>query len=220
MAIDFITYQLRSSRGQEYNQIVGVLVEQAARTTHRHRHGDLLALFLSFTGNHNYINEEIDDLTKISSGVFFHAQGSVTHAINLVIEDLNKRVLNRNLDRGYEGIQAEGSVNITVLHNGWLFMGQMGNAQTYTIGADRFERYGEDGNATEKLGLSKRIQPRLYQCGVDVGDLILMTPRTHASWKAYYLAGSTDLTMNQVKRRLQNQMIQDFSVLAIKTKEG
>ncbi len=52
------------------------------------------------------------------------------------------------------------------------------------------------------------------------GDLILMSPHAHASWKAYYLSGSTELTMTQVKRRLQNQMIQNFSVLAIKTEEG
>jgi len=220
MAIDFITYQLQSTGGKEYHQIPGILVEHAARTTQRHRHGDLLAIFLSFSGEHRYIKEEIDDLTRTASGIFFHAQGSVTKAIQLIIDDLNKRILERNLDRGYEGIQAEGSVNITVLHNGRLFMGQVGNAQTYTIGPERFERYGEDGDTTEKLGRSKRIQSRLYQCGLQAGDLILMSPHAHASWKAYYLSGSTELTMAQVKRRLQNQMIQDFSVLAIKTGEG
>jgi hypothetical protein len=99
-------------------------------------------------------------------------------------------------------------------------MGQVGDAQTYTIGPERFERYGEDGDTTEKLGRSKRIQPRLYQCELQAGDLVLMSPHAHASWKAYYLSGSTELTMAQVKRRLQNQMIQDFSVLAIKTEEG
>ena len=220
MAIDFITYQLQSAGGKEYHQITGVLVEHAARTTHRHRQGDLLALFLSFSGEHHYENEEIDDLVKTASGIFFHAQGSVTRAIQLIIEDLNKSILERNLDRGYEGVQAEGSVNIAVLHNGCLFMGQVGDAQTYTIGSERFERYGKDDDTTEKLGRSKRIQPRLYQYELQAGDLILMSPHAHASWKAYYLSGSTELTMTQVKRRLQNQMIQDFSVLAIKTEEG
>ena len=220
MVIDFITYQLQSIGGKEYHQIPGVLVENAARTTHRHRQDDLLALFLSFSGEHRYISEEIDELTKTASGIFFHTQGSVTRVIQLIMEDLNKRILERNLDRGYEGVQAEGSVNIAVLHNGWLFMGQAGDAQTYTIGPERFERYGEDGDTTEKLGRSKRIQPRLYQCELHAGDLILMSPQAHASWKAYYLSGSTELTMTQVKRRLQNQMIQDFSVLAIKTEKG
>ncbi len=220
MAIDFITYKLQSIGGKEYHQITGVLVEHAARTTHRHRQGDLLAIFLSFSGEHRYINEEINDLAKTASGIFFHAQGSVTRAIQLIVEDLNKRILERNLDRGYEGVQAEGSANITVLHNGWLFMGQVGDAQTYTIGPERFERYGEDGDTTEKLGRSKRIYTRFYQCELQAGDLILMSPHAHASWKAYYLAGSTELTMSRVKRRLQNQMIRDFSVLAIKTEVG
>jgi len=220
MTIDFITYQLQSIGGKEYHQITGVLVEHGVRTTHRHRQSDLLALFLSFSGEHLYLNEEIDDLVKKASGLFFHAQGSVTRAIQLIIEDLNKVILERNLDRGYEGVQAEGSVNIAVLHNNWLFMGQVGDAQTYTIGSERFERCGEDGDATEKLGRSKRIHPRLYQSEIQAGDLILMSPHAHASWKAYYLSGSTELTMSQIKRRLKNQMIRDFSVLAIKTEEG
>ena len=220
MTIDFITYQLQSIGGKEYHQITGVLVERGVRTTHRHRQSDLLALFLSFSGEHRYTNEEIDELVKKASGLFFHAQGSVTRAIQLIIEDLNKAILERNLDRGYEGVQAEGSVNIAVLHNGWLFMGQVGDAQTYTIGSERFERCGEDGDATEKLGRSKRINPRLYQSEIQASDLILMSPHAHASWKAYYLSGSTELTMPQIKRRLKNQMIQDFSVLAIKTEEG
>jgi len=219
MAIDFITYQLQSIGGKEYHHITGVLVEHGVRTTHRHRQSDLLALFLSFSGEHRYLNDEIDDLVKKASGLFFHAQGSVTRAIQLVLEDLNKSILERNLDRGYEGIQAEGSVNIAVLHKGCLFMGQVGDAQTYTIGSERFERFGEDGDTTEKIGRSKRIYPRLYQSEIKAGDLILMSPHTHASWKAYYLSGSTELTMTQIKRRLQNQMIQDFSVLVIKARE-
>ncbi|MDO9545796.1 MAG: hypothetical protein Q7J07_03485 [Pelolinea sp.] len=220
MAIDFVTYQLQSRGGKEFHLISGVLVEKAARTTHRHRQGDLLAIFLSFSGDHRYPDEEINELVRTASGIYFHTQGSVTRAIQNVIEDLNKRVLDRNLDRGYEGVQADGSVNVSVLHNDWLFMGQVGDAHTYTIGSDRFERYGEDGESIEKLGRSKRIQPRLYQCELHTDDLILMSPQSHASWKAYYLSGSTELTMSQVKRRLQNQLIKDFSVLAIKAEEG
>ena len=220
MVIDLITYQLQSRGGKEIHHINGVLVEHAARSTHRHRQGDLLGLFLSFSGDHHYLDQEINDLVKTASGIFFHTQGSVTNAIQNVVEDLNKRILDRNLDRGYEGVQADGSVNISVLHNSWLFMGQVGNAHTYAIGSDRFERFGEDGESTEKLGRSKRIQPRLYQCELQAGDLILLSPQAHASWKAYYLSGSTEMTMPQVKRRLQNQLIKDFSVLAIKAEEG
>ena len=62
MTIDFITYQLQSIGGNEYHQITGILVEHGVRTTHRHRQSDLLALYLSFSGEHLYINKEIDDL--------------------------------------------------------------------------------------------------------------------------------------------------------------
>jgi hypothetical protein len=220
MSIDLTNYQLQIQGGKEFHHIDGVLVKNAARTTHRHRQNDLLAIFLSFSCEHHFHDEKINELVKTGSGVFFHSQGSVTRAIQNTIGDLNKRILDQNLETGFEGTQANGSVNVLVVHNGWLFIGQLGDAQIYVIGDDRFERFGEDGESTEKLGRSKRIQSRLYQCEIETGDLMLMSPKAHASWKAYYLSGSTTMTMAQVKRRLQNQLIEDFSVLAIKAHEG
>jgi hypothetical protein len=220
MTIDLTKYQLQNRGEKEFHHFAGVLVENAARTTHRHRQNDLLAIFLSFSGEHRYSDAEINELVKTASGVFFHTQGSVTRAIQNTIENLNRRILDENLEQGMDGMRADGSVNISVFHNGWMFIGQLGDAHTYAIGEDQFERFGEDGESIEKLGRSKRIQPRLYQSTFRKGDLILMSPKSHASWKAYYLSGSNNMPMTQVKRRLQNQLIEDFSVLVIKAIEG
>ncbi|MCD6356329.1 MAG: hypothetical protein J7L66_03490 [Anaerolineaceae bacterium] len=220
MSIDFITYQLQHIEEREIHQIPGVLVEHASRTAHRHRKRDILSLFLSFTEDQHYSNEEINSLIKEASGIFFHSKGSVTKAIRTIIEYMNKKILERNLEYSNEGVQAEGSVNILVLHNNQLFLGQVGNAQTYIIGPSRFERLGEDGKQTDKLGCTKRVQPRLSQNEMHVGDLILMSPHAYKSWTAYYLSGSNELLIEQIGRRLHNQLIQDFSVLIIKTVEG
>jgi hypothetical protein len=220
MAIDLIKYQLQNRGEKEFHHFAGVLVEKAARTTHRHRQNDLLAIFLSFSGEHRYSDAEINELGKTASGVFFHTQGSVTRAIQNTIEELNRSILEENLDQGLEGKRADGSVNISVIHNGWMFIGQMGDAHTYVIGEGRFERFGEEGESIEKLGRSKRVHPRLYQSAFEEGDLVLMSPEAHASWKAYYLSDSNNMPMSQVKRRLQNQLIEEFSVLVIKAIEG
>jgi len=220
MQIDFIVYQLQHFNNKVYTEIPGVLVERAAKTTHRHRNSNLLAMQLSFSGKHSFQGDEIEQLLKKASGIFFHAQGSVTHAMQLVIEYLNKQIYEKNADWGYEGLQALGSINIAVFHNGGLFIGQAGDAHIFHIGTEVYERFGDEGETTEKLGVSRRLQPRYYQCGLAVGDMLIMTPKSHGSWKSYYLAGSNSITVDLLKRRLHNQMIQDFSALVIKIENG
>jgi len=150
MAIDFVTYQLQSRSGKEFHHINGVLVEHAARTTHRHRQGDLLAMFISFSGDHRYLDDEISDLVSTASGIFFHTKGSVTRAIQCMIEDLNKRILDRNLDRGCEGVQADQTAKAISSkgHQAYLFglgAGQSNDRRIISISgtAGNFSHYYE-----------------------------------------------------------------------------
>ena len=84
----------------------------------------------------------------------------------------------------------------------------------------KYDLFGDGGDSQDKLGVSRRIQARFYQNGLTVGDLLLMSPNAHGSWKSYYLSNSHTIPVHQLKRRLHNQMIQDFSVVILKTQEG
>ena len=220
MQLDLTVYQLLRVADQEYTQIPGVMVERASRSTHRHRQSDLLAMQIVLDGEHTFTGEDIQNLLEKASGTFFHTQGSVTRAILSVIEELNKDLYSYNAEWGYDGKQALASINICVVHNGWLFIGQVGNAHLYRIGPNVYDLYGESGETIEKIGVSKRVHPRFYQCEIIAGDMLLMSPLAHGSWKAYYLSTSHEISIDQLKRRLHNQMIQDFSVVVLKFQEG
>jgi hypothetical protein len=83
-------------------------------------------------------------------------------------------VLERNIDRGYEGVRAGGSIALATLHNGWLFVCLFGKTNAFLISSDKFEELGKAEGDGETLGQSKRIFPRFYQSEVRVGDLILI----------------------------------------------
>ena len=121
MNLDFKYLPLAYHEGEERSDFPGYLVQSAPRSAHRHRRGDLLALVLKLDGKHGYSKDEIDLLTDQAAALFFNTQGSVTRAQQEMTDWVNNQLLERNMDRGYEGIRAVGSLNTAVLHKGWLF---------------------------------------------------------------------------------------------------
>ena len=163
MPIDFTVFQLQRISDSEQTSIPGSIVESAAKLTHRHRQSDLFAIHIVTNGLPDYSTMDLQALAKKASGIFFHTQGSVTRAIQSVVDDINDDFYSLNSEIGSEGAQVLGSVNICVLHNDHVFLGQVGDAVVYHIGEDVYEVFGEGVNAQEKLGVSRRIQARYNQ---------------------------------------------------------
>ena len=78
----------------------------APRGAHRHRREDLLAILLDISGDHHYTNNEIHELAEGAANAFFREQGSVTRAMQQACNDVNRRIMERNLSSAYEGIRA------------------------------------------------------------------------------------------------------------------
>jgi len=220
MSFDFHYYPLVYRAGREGDAIPGLQVLGAPALANRHRQRDLLALLLTISGDHRYDPEELQALTMEAAQVYFQVQGSVTRAMQAVTEALNKQIFDRNLDRGYEGVRALGALNLAVLHNDWLFIGQVGRTQAVFINSGMVEFIAEPADAGDFLGLSRRIQIRLAQMEVQSGDLLLLCEQPPASWNVQNLAGSTTLAMAQVKRRLMNQVTGSLETVALKFQTG
>ena len=220
MSFNFLYYPLVYRAGRESGAIPGMQVLQAPAAAHRHRQHDLLAMVLTVSGDHRYNPEEIQAITQEAASLFFQTQGSVTRAMQAAAEAINKQIFDRNLDRGYEGLRAIATLNLAILHNDWLFIGQMGRTQALFIDADMVETMGETADPGDYLGLSRRIQMRFTQAEIKSGDLLIMCEQPPESWTVQNLAGSAMLPMDNVKRRLMNQVIGSLEALIIKFPEG
>jgi hypothetical protein len=218
--MQFTYYPLAVRQGKERQNIPGALVLAAPRSSHRLRKDDLLAVLLEVSGDHRYSGEEIRELAEKTAAVFFGAQGSVTRAMQQASEETNRLIMERNLDRGYEGIRASGSLCLTVLHNGWLFICQYGQTSALLISSDKYEEFGKSEGAGESLGQSKRILPRFFQSQLKDGDLLLLNSHPPSTWSSYYLAGSAVLELDQLKRRLMNQVSGDIEAIVVKLSTG
>ena len=220
MSFDFIYYPLVYRAGRESDAIPGMQIMQAPAGAHRHRQHDLLAMFLTISGDHRYDPEEIQAMAEEAAALFFQTQGSVTRAMQTMAEAINRKIFDRNLDRGYEGLRALATLNLAVLHNDWLFVGQIGRTKALFINTDMVEIMGESADPSDYLGLSRRIQMRFAQSEINSGDLLVMCDEPPESWTVQNLAGSASLAMDNVKRRLMNQVIGSLEALVLKFPEG
>jgi hypothetical protein len=220
MKIDFCHYLLNYAAGDAIPDLSTVRCDQASKGAHRHRQEDLLGLLLTIRGDHRYQSEELNELAELASSLFFQQQGSVTRAIQVCFDEVNKKILDRNLDRGYEGIRAEGSLNIAVMHQENLFIGQAGETYSLFIGRSNYNQWGETGENETSLGTSKRYPIRFYQSEIEVNDLVILAPNLPHSWNAQNLAGSADQPMAIMKRRLLNQVMEPLNALVIQFREG
>ena len=117
-------------------------------------------------------------------------------------------------------MRALGTLDLTVLHNNWLFLSQVGRTQAILINPAMVDILAETGDPGDYLGLSRRIQVRLAQTEVQPGDMLLFCEQPPASWTVSNLAGSCSLSMPQVKRRLLNQVTGSLETLLIKFVDG
>ena len=218
--MEFIYYPLALRQNKERQHIPGAVVMAAPRGAHRHRREDLLAILLDISGDHHYTNNEIHELAEGAANAFFREQGSVTRAMQQACNDVNRRIMERNLSSAYEGIRAGGTIGIAVLHKGWLFVCLFGCINVFLISSDKFEQFGKAEGLEESLGQTKYILPRFYQSELKDGDLILLNSKVPSTWTSYYLAGCNSLEMPQLKLRLLNQVTTDIEAVVIRARNG
>jgi len=220
MAFDIIYYPLIQKGAGAAPKLPGMLVIHAPRRAHRQRRGDIIAFFLSLNNQKHFQTEQIESALNESADCFFQSQGSVTRAMQDACDDLNKKILNHNLEQALNGDTVNGSVSMVVLHHGWLFYGQYGQTTAIQVEMEDYKEFGRGEGKNESLGQSKRIQLRLYQAEHHAGDLVLFVSVPPETWNAYYLSGSAAMPISQVKRRLLNQVTDHLEAVVFKTREG
>src|SRR5687768_10972454 len=94
--------------GQESAEIPGLLALTPPRKTARGREHTTLVTYLALSGNTSVTCAEIRQLTSETSSIFYQTTGSLTFAMRAVANELNARLLARNLSTTRQGQQVLG----------------------------------------------------------------------------------------------------------------
>ena len=106
--LDLNILPIRRINGQESAEIPGLLAVTPPRKTTRGREQTSLITYLTLTGNASISDAEIIQLINDAATLFYQSSGSLTFAMRAAANDINTKLLARNLSTTGRGQYALG----------------------------------------------------------------------------------------------------------------
>jgi hypothetical protein len=199
---DLFLFSLNMVDREMQPELPGFFAAAAPRKSARLRSEDMLAALLSTSVPLS--QKDLDEIFDHLAQAYFTSSGTVTAGMRSVVEKLNTDLLDRNLRTVREGIQVSGLLNLAVLHHDTLYLLQVGHTHAFTLTHTHVTDHS-DVDAGRGIGLNRTLSPRFYQEAIVPGDLLIFSPDPPGSWSTSTLAGSTQSTLDHLRRRLLNQ---------------
>lgn len=218
-SFDLHFYPLNISGGSDLGELPGGLAAAAPRNANRLRRDDLIAMLLTIRGGRASDEEELPKITRQLADVFFRTLGSVTRAMSAVVEEINRILMDYNLDAAHEGQQLAGMLNLAVIHKGVLFICHCGPTQTFVLHPESVDIFGQNMDV-KSMGANRTVQVQFFQADLKPGNVLAFCANPPYSWTPSNLNGSSYLAMEQVRRRLLNQAGEDLQALVVKLNPG
>ncbi len=188
------TYNLLA--GKPDPDMPGLYTGLPPRRAARGREQDRLVLNLTFEGSAALPAETQREFLEKLTVLFYNTAGTVTFALKAIVNQLNDRLLARNL-RSREGATAIGLFQGLVLHGDTIFIAQSGPTHTFIFGRDSLQHYYEGDDAGRGLGTSRTAAVRFYREDLKPGDQVLFCALPPAHWFTDALAAVGRLPIDQ-----------------------
>lgn len=217
---DLYYFIFNRAADQSPADLPGLLVVPPSKPGGRGREGDLLIIHLTFNGPSPYLPPAERDLLKKLAATYAKSSGSVTSGLRLVAEQLNGILFERNLREARDGAQAFGLLSLAVLRDEMLFLAHAGPARSLVLKNIDVQENADTSPAQRGLGAASAVSLRFYQSMLQPGDVLLISANPPAGWDAATLAGSAQLTLEHLRRRLLAQSEAQTSELVFKFQSG
>ncbi len=218
--VDLSIYTFNLIAGKENPDMPGLYTALPPRHTARGRERDLLVLSLR-TDNGVQLGDLLPkDIIEKVVNAYYATRGTVTAAIKSMVEQLNDRMLARNLRGGRETSPVIGILNAAVIHDEMVYLAHVGPTHSFVLSRDSVQDYHDPFTPTKGLGISRSIAIRYYRNQFIPGDLILFCSQPPRSWTAASLSGSPQVGFDGLRRRLLNQVGTDLQFCLLRASAG
>lgn len=169
-----------------------VYMTTAPKRSARGREDDILLIYLGFTGPNPVPDADLKKWQERLAALFFQSSGSVTNALKVVVEALNKPLFLEN-DR-FEEASTWRTANLclVVLHHGTLFISQDGKTRAMLIRQNSRTLLFDPTLDSRGLGVTALPKPHFFQSELADGDVLLLSTDFPEAWIPLALT-STDV---------------------------
>ncbi len=217
---DLYLMTLNITAGKEQADLPGLLVTPAPKHCDRSRSGDLLLAYSSFSGGNPPPEDQVQKILEDTAGAYFSARGSATAGLRVAVEDLNSLLLTSNLKSAGKGIQRVAQLNLMVLRRETIYLALVGQTRAFLLSGDEIQIFNDTAQNSRGLGLNRNINIQFHQSQLHQKDLLLLSPNPPGNWNSETLAGSSQSTFDQLRRRLLSQSGEELQAVAIQFQLG
>lgn len=217
---DLSVFKYNRLEGKESAELPGLHTSMPPKRTARGREKDRLVVFLQLGERGSVLQGAPLELLEKLSQVYFSTRGTVTNALKTVAEQVNERLLARNLRQAKEGNPVLGWLVLAVLHDDMLYLAQSGPVHSFVITRQGVQHYHDPVGAGRGLGVSRSVSVRFYRSPFKPGDLALLSAHPAQHWTVESLTGSGQLSLDNLRRRLLTQAGSNLCFVMLRTRSG
>jgi len=217
---DLTVFKYNRLQGKEESDLPGLFTSLPPKRAARGREKDRLVIFLQLAERGSPLQGAPEDLLEKLSRLYFATRGTVTSAMKAVADQVNERLLARNLRQAKDGNPLLGLLIVAVLHDEMLYLAHCGPVHSFVINPQTVEHFHDPQGAGRGLGISRTPAIRFFRCTFQPSDLALLCVQPPQNWSRQTLLGSTQLSLDNLRRRLLVQADENLSFVMLRTRKG
>jgi hypothetical protein len=220
MLLDLNLFPLSRSNAQDQPGFPGVYMVTPPRKTARGRERDRLILFFVLSGNAPLTDQQQDLLLARLAQTYYKTPGSITAAQRVVADKLNQYLLDRNLRSSSSGRQGIGWLEVAVLREDLLTLGQCGPTHAILVSSQETQHLHDPQTSGRGLGLTRSVSMRFFQARLQNNDLIILSQQPPTAWTSGALQNAHKQGIESLRRRLISQAGDDLNAVLIQVLRG
>lgn len=180
----------------------GLLALTPPRKTARGREHTSLIAYLTLAGNASFSTAELRQLTHDAANIFYQSTGSLTFAMRVTANEVNSRLLERNLSSTGQGQQALGWLVLAAIRENQCTLLLSGPTHAVWV-ADGASRHIHDPALSGKgLGAGQSVSTYLSQVELRPQDLLVLCGIFPRDWEADLLNERPPASLDASYRKL------------------
>lgn len=180
----------------------GLLAVTPPRKTARGRERDDFIVYLMLSGNTTFSTAEFMKLTNDAAGLFYQSPGPLTSAMRRAADQINSKLLERNLTTTGRGQYALGLLVLAVIRENQCTLLLSGPTHAVWVSEGQSRHIHEPALSGKGLGSSQSLSTYLSQIELHPQDLLVLCGPFPRDWEADLLNERPPTSLDASYRKL------------------
>ena len=193
---------IHRNNGQELAEIPGLLAVTPPRKTARGRERDDFIAYLMLSGNTSFSKEELLKLTNDAAVLFYQSPGPLTSAMRKTADQINSKLLERNLTTTGRGQYALGLLVLAIVRENQCTLLLSGPTHAVWVSEGQSRHIHEPALSGKGLGAGQSVNTYLSQIELHPQDLLVLCGTFPRDWEADLLNERPPASLDASYRKL------------------